>query len=57
VVTGIRRTGDATGDQSRTATPGEAVRAGADFLVVGRPITAAADPAREAAAFATEIRP
>lgn len=57
VVTGIRRSADAAGDQSRTATPREAVRAGADFLVVGRPITAAADPRREAEAIAGEIRP
>lgn len=56
-VTGIRRSGDATGDQSRTATPRDAVRAGADFLVVGRPITAAADPGLEAAAIAAEMRP
>ncbi len=41
---GIRPTGDAGGDQKRTATPSEAVLAGADFIVVGRPITKAADP-------------
>ncbi|MCA9762345.1 MAG: orotidine-5'-phosphate decarboxylase [Gemmatimonadetes bacterium] len=44
VVPGIRRSGDAPGDQQRTATPAEAVRGGATHLVVGRPITAAADP-------------
>jgi orotidine-5'-phosphate decarboxylase len=54
VVPGIRRTGDETGDQARTATPGEAARAGADLLVVGRPVTAAADPRREAEAIASE---
>lgn len=45
VVPGIRRAGDASGDQSRTAGPAEAVAAGATHLVVGRPITMAADPA------------
>jgi orotidine-5'-phosphate decarboxylase len=45
VVPGIRRSGDQSGDQVRTATPAEAVRAGATHLVVGRPILMAADPA------------
>ena len=45
VVPGIRRPGDATGDQVRTAAPDQAVRAGASHLVVGRPILQAADPA------------
>ncbi|HET7025163.1 MAG TPA: orotidine-5'-phosphate decarboxylase [Gemmatimonadales bacterium] len=45
VVPGIRRAGDAPGDQARTATPIEAVRAGASHLVVGRPLLNAPDPA------------
>jgi orotidine-5'-phosphate decarboxylase len=44
VVPGIRRVGDQAGDQVRTAAPGEAARAGATHLVVGRPILQAADP-------------
>ncbi len=56
VVPGIRRSGDAAGDQTRTATPAEAVRAGADLLVVGRPVTAAVDPRREFEAIAREAR-
>jgi orotidine-5'-phosphate decarboxylase len=41
---GIRPGGEAHGDQKRVATPAEAARAGADYIVVGRPITQAADP-------------
>ena len=44
VVPGIRRAADAAGDQVRTATPREAVARGATHLVVGRPISKAADP-------------
>ena len=56
VVPGIRRASDAVEDQARTATPREAVEAGADLLVVGRPISAAADPRRAAEAFTREAR-
>jgi len=44
VVPGIRMANEAAGDQARTITPDDAVRRGATHLVVGRPITAAADP-------------
>ena len=46
VVPGIRRPGDAAGDQARAAGPEEAARAGATHLVVGRPILQAVDPAQ-----------
>lgn len=55
VVPGIRPAGADAGDQARTMTPREAVDAGADWIVVGRPITSAADPAAAAAAIAAEI--
>lgn len=45
VTPGVRPTGSAPGDQSRVTTPREAIIAGADYLVVGRPILAASDPA------------
>jgi len=44
VTPGIRLAGDDKGDQARTVTPVEAMRLGADYLVIGRPITRAADP-------------
>ena len=44
VTPGIRLATDAKGDQVRTVTPAEAVKLGADYLVIGRPITQAADP-------------
>lgn len=44
VTPGIRPAGSAPGDQKRFATPREAIDAGADYLVIGRPITGAADP-------------
>ena len=48
ITPGIRMPGDDAGDQRRTAEPGEAIRRGADYLVVGRPIVRAASP-RDAA--------
>ena len=44
VTPGVRPTWASTGDQKRVMTPAEAVKAGSDWLVIGRPITAAADP-------------
>jgi len=45
VCPGVRPTWAKTGDQRRTCTPATAIKAGADYLVIGRPITTAADPA------------
>ena len=55
VVPGIRPAAVDGDDQKRTVTPAEAVRLGADCLVVGRPITGADDPAAAARAVAAEI--
>jgi orotidine-5'-phosphate decarboxylase len=55
VVPGIRPAGSAKNDQSRIGSPAEAIRAGADFLVIGRPITAATDPRTAAAQIADEV--
>jgi orotidine-5'-phosphate decarboxylase len=55
VTPGIRPAGSAKGDQTRVTTPAEAIRLGADYLVVGRPITAAADPRGAAEAILAEI--
>jgi orotidine-5'-phosphate decarboxylase len=55
VVPGIRPAGAAAGDQKRIATPGETLHAGASYLVVGRPITQAADPAAATRAILAEM--
>jgi orotidine-5'-phosphate decarboxylase len=55
VVPGIRPAGSAVNDQARVMTPEQAVMAGADYLVVGRPIFSAPDPAAAAAAIAASI--
>lgn len=55
ITPGIRAPGGAAGDQARVATPQAAIGAGADYLVVGRPITRAADPSRAAADFVRAI--
>lgn len=55
VTPGIRPEGAALGDQRRVKTPREALRAGADILIIGRPITDARDPAEAARAIAAEL--
>lgn len=56
ITPGVRPTGSDAHDQARIATPEQALRAGADLLVIGRPITGAADPGAAAAALAASIR-
>jgi orotidine-5'-phosphate decarboxylase len=55
VTPGIRPEGVSVGDQKRVATPAEAIRNGADYLVVGRPVTQAPDPRAAAQAVVAEI--
>ncbi len=55
VVPGVRPRGIAAGDQMRVTTPGEAVSGGADWLVIGRPITGAPDPKAAARAIAYDM--
>ncbi|MEN8722963.1 MAG: orotidine-5'-phosphate decarboxylase [Alphaproteobacteria bacterium] len=55
IVPGIRPKGSDVGDQKRIMTPDQAVSAGADYLVIGRPITAADDPAAAAKAIAASL--
>jgi len=56
VTPGVRPAGAALGDQKRVMTPGEAIRAGADHIVVGRPIIRADDPRGAAEAVLAELR-
>ena len=56
VTPGIRSASDDAKDQRRTMTAGEAIRAGADYIVVGRPIRGATDPSAAAQRFLTEIQ-
>jgi orotidine-5'-phosphate decarboxylase len=55
VIPGVRPAGASTDDQARVATPAAAIAAGADLLVVGRPITGAPDPAAALAGIAAEL--
>ncbi len=55
MVPGIRPAGSATADQKRVMTPAQAVKLGANHLVIGRPITEAADPAKAAEAIARDL--
>ncbi|HZB37421.1 MAG TPA: orotidine-5'-phosphate decarboxylase [Beijerinckiaceae bacterium] len=55
VTPGIRPAGSAIGDQKRVVSPAAAIRAGVDHIVVGRPITGAADPKRAAAEIVEEM--
>jgi orotidine-5'-phosphate decarboxylase len=55
VTPGIRPAGGAAGDQKRIMTPGRAIAAGSDYLVVGRPIVEASDPKAAADAIQAEI--
>jgi len=55
VTPGVRSAGSAKGDQQRVATPAEAIRNGADYLVIGRQVTRAADPVAEVQRITEEI--
>lgn len=57
VTPGVRSAGAGKGDQKRVATPAEALRDGANYLVIGRQVTRAEDPAREVLRILEEIRP
>jgi orotidine-5'-phosphate decarboxylase len=55
VVPGIRPAGSAANDQKRVMTPSQAAKAGANYIVVGRPVTQAANPAEAAASINQEL--
>jgi orotidine-5'-phosphate decarboxylase len=57
VTPGVRSAGAAKGDQKRVATPAEAIRDGVDYLVIGRQVTRAADPAAAIRQVLEEIQP
>jgi orotidine-5'-phosphate decarboxylase len=56
VTPGVRSAGAGKGDQKRVSTPAEAIRAGANYLVIGRQVTRAEDPAGEMERILGEIR-
>jgi orotidine-5'-phosphate decarboxylase len=56
VTPGVRPAGTQVGDQKRIMTPGRAISAGADYLVVGRPVMEAVDPKAAADAIVAEIK-
>jgi orotidine-5'-phosphate decarboxylase len=56
VTPGVRSAGAASGDQKRMTTPAEAIRDGADYLVIGRQVTRAADPRRAVEEIVAEVR-
>jgi orotidine-5'-phosphate decarboxylase len=55
VTPGVRSAGSASGDQKRVATPQDAIKDGADFLVIGRQVTRAADPGAACESILAEI--
>jgi orotidine-5'-phosphate decarboxylase len=55
ITPGVRPAGSDAQDQARVATPAEAIRNGADLLVIGRPITGAKDPGAAAATIAASL--
>ncbi|MEW6447066.1 MAG: orotidine-5'-phosphate decarboxylase [Bacillota bacterium] len=57
ITPGVRPAGSAVGDQKRVMTPAEAVRAGADYIVVGRPVIAGADPVKALTEILASLEP